>query len=73
MKTKLVLAAAAVAVFVTPALADFWIVRDSATNKCMVVDKKPTDTKVVIVGGDGKIYKTRADAEKEVTVVCKAN
>jgi hypothetical protein len=68
---KLMIAAGALAVFATPALADFWIVRDSATNKCMVVDKKPTDTKVVIVGGDGKVYKTRAEADKEVTVVCK--
>jgi hypothetical protein len=55
----------------TPALADFWIVREGPAGKCMVVDKKPTDTKMVIVGGDGKIYKTRADAEKELTVVCK--
>jgi len=68
---KLIIAAGALAVVATPALADFWIVRDSSTNKCTVVDKKPTDTKVVVVGGDGKVYKTRAEAEKEVTVVCK--
>jgi len=72
MKTKLIAATIALAALATPALADFWIVREGGpTGKCMVVDKKPTDTKVVIVGGDGKIYKTRADAEKELTVVCK--
>jgi hypothetical protein len=70
---KLVIGVAAVAMCATPALADFWIVRDGSTNKCVVVDKKPTDQKVVIVGGDGKVYKTRAEAEKEVTVVCKSN
>jgi hypothetical protein len=68
---KVLIAAGALAVFATPALADFWIVREGPTGKCMVVDKKPTDTKIVIVGGDGKVYKSRADAEKEVTVVCK--
>jgi len=47
----------------TPALADFWIVREGPTGKCMVVDRKPTDSKI-IVGGDGKVYTTRAEAEK---------
>ena len=36
---------------------------------CMVVDRKPTDSK--IVGGDGTVYITRAEAEKELTVACK--
>jgi hypothetical protein len=74
MKIKFISATIAIAAFATPALADFWIVREGGpTGKCMIVDKKPADTKVVIVGGDGKIYKTRADAEKEMTVVCKVN
>ena len=70
MKQKLLMAAAAVTIFATPALADFWIVRDSPTANCRVVEQKPTDTKVTIVGGN-KIYTTRADAEKQMTVVCK--
>lgn len=73
---KLVVTVALLTAFVaTPALADFWIVREGgATGKCTVVDKKPTDTKIVIVGGDkAKVYKTKADAEKELTVVCKTN
>ena len=37
----------------------------------MVVDRKPTDSKIIIVGGNGKVYTTRADAEKELMVVCK--
>jgi hypothetical protein len=37
MKTKLLIAAAAVAAFTTPALADFWIVRDSPRADCRVV------------------------------------
>lgn len=72
MKTKLLAATVAIAAFATPALADFWIVREGGpTGKCVIVDKRPADTKVVIVGGNGKVYTTRADAEKEMTVVCK--
>jgi hypothetical protein len=70
MKHKLLMAAAAVTIFATPALADFWIVRDSPTANCRIVEQRPTDTKVTIVGGN-KVYTTRADAEKEMTVVCK--
>jgi len=74
MKLKLMSAAVAtigIAAIATPALANFWIVREGPTGKCMVVDRKPTDSKIVIVGGDGKVYTTRAEAEKELTVVCK--
>jgi hypothetical protein len=74
MKTKLLsatVAALGIAAIATPALADFWIVREGPAGKCMVVDRKPTDSKIIIVGGNGKVYTTRADAEKELTVVCK--
>jgi hypothetical protein len=71
MRAKLFAAAVVIVAFATPAFADFWIVQDSSTKKCTIVDKKPTDTKVVVVGGDGKVYTTRAEAEtgmKTVTV-----
>ena len=45
--------------------------REGATGKCMVVDRKPTDSKMIVVGGDGKLYATRAEAEKQVAVVCR--
>ena len=63
MKTKLVIAAAAVAAFTTPALADFWIVRDNPRADCRVVEHRPTSTTVTIVGGK-KVYHTRANAER---------
>jgi len=69
MKTTLIAAAAVVATMATPALADFWIVREGPTGPCRVVDVKPTDTKIVIVGG--KVYKTQDEATKEIAVVCK--
>ena len=60
---KLLIASVAIAAFATPALADFWIVQDSSTKKCTIVDKKPTVTTTTVVGGDGKVYKTREEAE----------
>jgi len=69
MKAKLLAAAIAVGVFTTPALADFWIVREGPSGTCRVVETKPTDTKLVIVGN--KAYKVRSEAEKELAVVCK--
>jgi hypothetical protein len=74
VKAKLLsvtVAAFGIAASATPVLADFWIVREGATGKCMVVDRKPTDSKIIIVGGDGKVYATRAEAEKQVAVACK--
>jgi hypothetical protein len=48
----------------TPVWADeFFIVRDLATQKCTVVNKRPaTDTTMITLATDA-IYKSRADAE----------
>ena len=61
--------AAIVVLLYTPALADFWIVREGPTGQCRIVDVRPTDTKIVIVGN--KAYKVRDEAPKEMAVVCK--
>ena len=57
---KILLAAVLVAV-ATPSFADFYVVQDSTTKKCTVVDKKPTVTTTTVVG-DGTVYKTREEA-----------
>jgi hypothetical protein len=69
MKTKLIAASIATAMITTPALADFYVVRDSPTAECRIVETKPADTKIVVVGN--KAYKTRDEATKDMTVVCK--
>jgi hypothetical protein len=50
--------------FAAPVWADeFYIVRDLATQKCTVVDKRPvTDTRTITLATD-TIFKSRADAE----------
>jgi hypothetical protein len=68
MKT-LIASAAVLTAFATPALADFWIVREGPTGPCRIVETRPTDTKIIVVGN--KAYKVRAEAEKELAVVCK--
>ena len=68
MKT-MIATAAMITALATPALADFWIVREGPTGPCRIVEVRPTDTKIVIVGG--KAYKVRDEAERELKVVCK--
>ena len=66
---KLFAIAIATAAFATPALAEFFIVREGPTGPCRIVETRPTDTKIVIVGN--KVYKERAEADRELAVVCK--
>jgi hypothetical protein len=66
--TKYVLALAIAAGAVSPAFADFYIVR-GADKTCKVADAKPTDKTMTVVGD--KAYKTKADAEKELKTACK--
>jgi hypothetical protein len=73
---KKILGAALIVAFVSPALAadEFWVVQDVKTKKCTIVDKKPTTTETIVVG-DGKVYKTRTEAETgmKTVKVCTSN
>ena len=73
MKFRTAVVAATIAVIATPALAQtFYVVQDTKTKKCTVVEQKPTVSTTVVVG-DGKVYTTRAEAEGAVKTitVCK--
>ena len=63
---KLLISATAAAIMTGAAYAqtatEFYVVQDTSTKKCTIVDKKPTATTTVVVG-DGKVFKTRAEAE----------
>jgi hypothetical protein len=66
---KIILAATLVA-FATPALAqEFFVVQDTATKKCTIVDKKPTATTTTVVSPSGTVYKTRTEAEAGMKTV----
>jgi hypothetical protein len=73
MKFRLAVAAATIAAIATPALAQqFYVVQDSSTKKCTIVEQRPTTSTMVVVG-DGKVYTSRAEAEGAVKTitVCK--
>jgi hypothetical protein len=53
----------------TPALsAEYYVVR-GPDKKCIVVETKPVDKTIVVIGD--KAYLTRDEAEKNIKVVCK--
>ena len=70
MKIKLIAAAALVTSFAAPALAaEFYVVQDTATKKCVIVDQKPTVSTQTIVSPSGTVYTTRAEAETGMKTV----
>jgi len=66
MKKTLMIAQTAMA-------AEFYVVRDTATKKCTVVDTKPTTSTVTIV--DNGTFKTKTEAETGMKTmkVCTSN
>jgi len=71
MKSKFIIATALVASFVAPAFAadEFYVVQDTATKKCTIVEKKPTETTMTIVSPSGTVYKSRTEAEAGMKTV----
>jgi len=63
--------------FSAPALAadEFYVVQDVKTKKCTIVDKKPATTTEMTIVGDGKVYKTKTEAETSMksVKVCTTN
>jgi hypothetical protein len=70
MKRVLIIAAT-VAAFAAPAFAqsEFYVVQDTTTKKCTIVDKKPTVATQTVVTPSGTIYKSRAEAEAGMKTV----
>jgi hypothetical protein len=69
MRIKLLVAAAGLAVFATPSLAaEFFIVQDTTTKRCTIVEQRPT-TQTMVVVGNGKTYVTRQEAEGAMKTV----
>lgn len=68
MRAKLI-AVAAVAAFVTPALAaEFFVVQDTSSKRCQIVEQRPTSQTTVVVG-DGKVFTTRSEAENAMKTI----
>ena len=52
----------------TASAAEYYIVR-GPDKKCKVVEKRPTEKTITVIGD--RAYVTREEATKQVTVVCK--
>ena len=75
---KMLLAACAASFTLAAAQAqttEFYVVQDTATKRCTIVDKKPTVTTQTVVTPAGTVYKTRAEAEAGMKTikVCSSN
>jgi hypothetical protein len=73
--TRLSLAAAVVAAIAVPAFAqstttEYYVVQDTKTKRCTIVDKKPTTTTVVQVGPAAFKTRTEAEAGMKTIKVC---
>ena len=66
---KYVLSLALIAGIATPALAAEYFVVRGPDKKCKIVETRPTDDTVVIVGD--RAYVSREEADKQMKVVCK--
>ena len=66
---KYVLSAALLVGATAPAFAAQYFIVRGADKKCQIVEKRPTDTKMVVVGN--KTYVSRDEAQKELAMVCK--
>jgi hypothetical protein len=69
MRIKLLVTAAGLAAFATPSLAaEFFIVQDTTTKRCTIVEQRPTSQTTVIVGPE-MAYTTRSEAEGAMKTV----
>ncbi|MET0671036.1 MAG: hypothetical protein ABWY66_13650 [Xanthobacteraceae bacterium] len=69
--TRFAMAAALATALVVPAFAqtvtEYYVVQDTSTKRCTIVDKKPTTTTMVQVGP--MAFKTRTEAESGIKTI----
>lgn len=77
MKLRILAVATVLASFAAPAFAadEYFVVQDTKTKKCTIVDKKPTETTMTVVSPSGTVYKTKTEAETgmKTVKVCSSN
>ena len=73
MSKKIVLAAATMLAFCSSAAfaTDYYVVQEKTTMKCKIVETKLPATETTWVQVGPLAFKTREEAEKQSTVICK--
>jgi hypothetical protein len=69
LKTVCIAAAALAVLSSTAVAAEYYVVQETSSKKCKVVESKPTETTWVQVGP--MAFKTREEADKQIKVICK--
>ena len=70
MALKHIVAGLALAAFATPAMAEFYVVQDTSTKRCTIVEQKPTASTTVVVGSGTFTSRTEAETAMKRTEVC---
>lgn len=71
MKT-LMAGAALAAFFVTPCLADYYIVQEPTTHRCRIVEERPAPSVGVVIGGIGFGVRTEAESRMRTVEECRS-
>lgn len=58
------------ALFVTPVLADYYIVQEPSTRHCRIVEERPAPGVGVVIGGAGFGVRTEAESRMRTVTEC---
>ena len=73
MRIKLLVAAAGLVAFATPSLAaEYFIVQDTTSKRCTIVEQRPTTQTTTIVGGTTYTTRTEAEGAMKTVKVCES-
>jgi len=61
--------AALITFFITPTLADYYIVQEPSTKRCRIVEERPAPGVGVVIGGVG--FGVRTEAETRMRTECR--
>jgi hypothetical protein len=61
--------AALITFFITPTLADYYIVQEPSTKRCRIVEERPAPGVGVVIGGVG--FGVRTEAESRMRTECR--
>jgi hypothetical protein len=69
---KAILAGAGLAaLFITPALADFYIIQEPTTKRCTIVEQRPAPGAGIIIGDRGFGVRVEAESHMRTVEVCR--
>jgi hypothetical protein len=73
MRIKLLVAAAGLVAFATPSLAaEYFIVQDTTSKRCTIVEQRPTTQTTTIVGSTTYTTRTEAEGAMKTVKVCES-